>query len=1207
MASNNYDPYNYSYQQIPAQQYSGNQTAPVTNNVPQSSRQYKSTPATSQASDYMSYQAQSYNDQGCGYGGAQDNNWGGSSYGGNRETTSRAAEVLRNMSNTAYTPSNATPASQAAFTGTIAPTYRYSSNFPQGHSHQLSRTHAVSSTIGQSQARPRSVNANRGCTTTPRGLSSPALAAGYPSQRASTAFNQQPQRSASPAQHPATSARGPTISTASQYNNCSNRQFPSINATRSGTAAASSYNYGDTHAPTSTFQSPANNAADSYNQGAITVDPMAVYDPWPEYQRKQEAVRAQKAVEDAARGEAERIAEEARKDERRKKEEEERRQQEEEERSRQAKQSKPEQKSHKSQQPAEAGSGTSAGGAEEGPTSADMEDEIRALMAKMREFNSKDPVMLARIWEEERRAKAPKSPLAPARTVPPATPVPHPAQTSAPQVANQRKKVSAARESSAAAVATPAIPIAMQHAARLPVPAATASTRAGGHTIWPSEKKTTLASAAAAYLNGQNPQMPVYADQILDVLDGNPSYVALCEHLENMGIKLDRAAFARSLLAAVPDINSKSQGKTAHVPNSGAVAPCVPVAPTAVTEQDIGSPATPITHYPSAAPSPAYPAFPDSHTPTAPKSAPVAEMVPTNPELKRPANKEEAARKRDFSDLIDLTQADEDEIEPLPKRTHVAAMSSFTPFGHTPPDYMYLDEGFHLRPSAHNSLQPAIHQPVPPASHALDLRHAAIVEPLDRKKALRRNTYNIKTIARDVLLACGRHPEQRQLNQHLEVLRATLPQIQQDADLSTLRWDLIDPGKPPRGYFRDGTQRFAEDADDEDDSHAEGDHKRRGLFLQSSESTNHQKVQAPPLAEAVNPFKQKRRIGRPPRNSFGPDQTTKPSTPARPAPKMSSASAPRAGSAGVGYSAFRSATQYDANGNPMPKKRGRPVGWRKNIHGSAQAQAHTSANGSSCPRQPQFKPAEPSGLRNSTLRDNGTEPIRIDSRSSSAPNKTNRYQSFKCKWQGCKAELHNLDTLKKHVSKVHRNSINTSGFIECHWADCASEVTNQDAMTGMRFEQHKTKSFTTIANWMQHLEQLHFSPLSWELGDGPAGGVSDAADSEAYLSDAHGLRVTPKLTPRPEYLESSRINTPDRCGAPEPSAPRGRGRPPKHDVQQEVMAVQKRLVAQKKRIGGPGMDRGGATLVNEKRRKGFVENDDDEEELVDAEDEMRRE
>ena len=66
--------------------------------------------------------------------------------------------------------------------------------------------------------------------------------------------------------------------------------------------------------------------------------------------------------------------------------------------------------------------------------------------------------------------------------------------------------------------------------------------------------------------------------------------------------------------------------------------------------------------------------------------------------------------------------------------------------------------------------------------------------------------------------------------------------------------------------------------------------------------------------------------------------------------------------------------------------------------------------------------------------------------------------------------------------------------------------------------------------------------------------------------------------------------------------PRGRGRPAKHDVEQGARDVQNRLVAQKKRIGGPGMDRGGATLANEKRRRGFMENEDVEEELVDAED-----
>lgn len=1050
----------------------------------------------------MSYQAQSYSNQGTAYGGNQETSWGDNGYSANRETTNRAAEVLQNMNNAAYTTSNATAVSQHELTARSATTaQRYSSNTTQGHTHQTSKIYSASSAYGRSQARPHSVNANRTQTTASPSLPLPAMPVSRPPQRASTAFDQQQQRAASPAQGTAqynhTSqlpARNTTMTGNPQYNDYSSRQLPNLNATRGTTAAAStSYNYDDARASTATLQAPANNPAETYHQGAVTVDPMAVYDPWPEYQRKQEALLAQKAVEDAARAEEELTRRAREKEEKRK--EAERKKQEDEERTWQASLNKPN-KSRTAQQTAgaEGSSATSAGDVGESSLGGDMESEIRALMAKMREYNSKDPAMLARIWEEERRAKAPKSPIVPPKVVPQAAPATRPAQTSAAPSANQRKKVSANRELSAAAVAKPANKIAAptitQYASRPTVPGAVASPRPGGNTIWPPEKKATLASAAATYLTGQNPQMPVLSEQVLSMLDGNPSYIELCEQLENLGIKLDRAAFAKNLLTAVPDVNSASRAKPAPLSNHGVVAPSVPVAPPAVMKRDISTLAatpTSTSNHSSATPSTVYPSFPGSSMPSAPIYAPVAEMVPIKPELKRPATKEEAARKRDFSDLIDLTQADEDDLEPPAKRNHMAFMSSVAPTSYSPSGYMDLDEGSattKIAGSAYNTPQSVTQHPIPPAPHAHDLRHADIVEPIDRKKALRRNTYNIKTIARDVLLACGRHPEQRQLNQHLDVLRVALPQVQQDADLSTLRWDIIDPGDPPRGYFKDSIQNLAEDADDEDNED-EDEYTRRlqGLPLQPKDGMCHQKVQAPPLSEAINPFKPRR--GRPPRSSFGPDRTTTPSKPPHSIATMS-ASAPRAASAGVGYSAFRSATQYDANGNPVPKKRGRPVGWRKHIHGSAQAQAQPSANQHATPRQFQFKPSEP---RAHDMNPTNTTPIRIDSRSPSVPN-TSRYQSFKCKWLGCKAELHNLDTLKKHVYKVHRSSVNNSGFIECHWADCATEIANEDAMSGTRMEQHKPKSFTTITNWMKHLEQVHFGPLSWELGDGPASGVS---------------------------------------------------------------------------------------------------------------------
>jgi hypothetical protein len=106
-----------------------------------------------------------------------------------------------------------------------------------------------------------------------------------------------------------------------------------------------------------------------------------------------------------------------------------------------------------------------------------------------------------------------------------------------------------------------------------------------------------------------------------------------------------------------------------------------------------------------------------------------------------------------------------------------------------------------------------------------------------------------------------------------------------------------------------------------------------------------------------------------------------------------------------------------------------------------------------------------------------------------------------------------------------------------------------------------------------------------------------------YLSDAQGRPVTPRVTARPEYLDENSLNSRIRYNSlPHPSAPRGRGRPPKKSHEQQARDEQDRYITQKRRIGGPGMDRGGATLVNDKRRRGFSDNDETAEEFVDVED-----
>lgn len=1019
------------------------------------------------------------------------------------------------MSNTNYASNTTFAANQPGFTATTHTTTSGADRYGASSSHspqvQPQQVHKSQLSYGQSQARPRSVNTDSTQAVNGRGLPPPAMAAGYPSQRpqAQPLYAQQQQRSASPATHqystaPVNSARAAKTTAAApqQYNDYSDRQLPSAEASRASQHASSteSYHYGamQTSAPPSAPIAPPAPSASASNtyaaQNTTTVDPMAVYDPWPEYQRKQDVIRAQKAAEDAARAEEDRIAEEARITAEQKKGDE-RKRQEELERSRQPKPApKPRAKKTQKQQstiPDAAPTATYAQTSEE-PEGA-LAAEIRAMMAKMRELNGKDPALLARIWEEERKAKAPKSPIVQTNSVPQSSAQPA-IQDSSPAVATSRTDV-IDRRPAAVSVVKPATPIHPQAVHTRAQPHATVN-RSGGSTFWPTEKRVHLSKAAASFLIATNPTFSLSSEHVLSLLDGNPSYIQLCEQLEQMGLKLDRAAFAKNLLAVVPDINPagrKASAQPTPVPVQRAMVP------PAVMKREIATPAAATSQYTPASASPAngsYRPSPGNATPAA-TPAPVAKMISIKAEMRPPANKEEAARKRNMSDLIDMTLlSDEEDMGPPPKRLNSTSVYAFDSTTLRTDDATQVDAepaiaNFPIASVPSRSIHEAVSYPVQP--FVGESRDRIYAQNLDRSNALRRNSYNPATIARDVLLACGRHPSERQLNQHLDCLRTNIPKISFDSDLSTIKWDLIDPGAPPPGYFKNSVQTLTEDADDEDNSDDDDDDNQRPRSTISSHTISGEsgapgKVQA--LPEAINPFKPKRR-GRPPRHSY-PDGVG-PATPKRPANSTAmSGIAPRSASpaSGVGYQAFRSVTEYGPDGQPLPKKKGRPVGWRKAIHGSAAAQARSSGLG----HTNAFKlhqPSQPSSLRN--VRTGAGEPIRIDSRSPSVSNRIPKRQSYKCNWKNCVAELHNLETLRKHVFKLH-SKVTTGDTLECLWGDCGREGIRHDPTMNITTERQMPHSFDLESDWRGHIQHKHFDPLSWELGDGPASGLSGKED-----------------------------------------------------------------------------------------------------------------
>lgn len=97
-----------------------------------------------------------------------------------------------------------------------------------------------------------------------------------------------------------------------------------------------------------------------------------------------------------------------------------------------------------------------------------------------------------------------------------------------------------------------------------------------------------------------------------------------------------------------------------------------------------------------------------------------------------------------------------------------------------------------------------------------DLLHSnIIITPMDVKKALRRSTYNSNSIAKNVLIAAAKHPTETPLNHHVDVLRNKFVYVNSRSDLSTFRWELVDPG-PDEQNIPAARSRIAEVDDTEE-------------------------------------------------------------------------------------------------------------------------------------------------------------------------------------------------------------------------------------------------------------------------------------------------------------------------------------------------------------------------------------------------------
>lgn len=400
-----------------------------------------------------------------------------------------------------------------------------------------------------------------------------------------------------------------------------------------------------------------------------------------------------------------------------------------------------------------------------------------------------------------------------------------------------------------------------------------------GGTYWPENKKRQLAEAArnALISSPKNHGKQITADEIHQLLDQNPSYTQMCEILEYRGFVIDRGQFARLLLSSVPDLGAASAQKSSGNPPQHSI-PTVPTAQmtTGPPPDQNGQGGIPrpmpysapqsqpgyryVTPYPNSSqpgqytipqaqmtqypPNPAYIGhgvlYP--HAPQYQTSQPPTVGHPPKPNVRwsdlqhqaaainnKPVStpKQDMARKRSFGDIVDLTQAtsdDEDETPNQRPRTDDGSALRVYAAGRS------VKSGTATPTSVKDAVSAGLEEyRYKPTGQDEYLRAQDIVRPMNKRQdALRRSSYNPKTIARDILLAIGKHPTMAPLNAHLDDLRERFTAVNYESDLATFRWDLVDPGGPA----------LVQEATVDEDSHQSRRSSRMAVVSGGNKSSN---------------------------------------------------------------------------------------------------------------------------------------------------------------------------------------------------------------------------------------------------------------------------------------------------------------------------------------------------------------------------------
>ncbi|KAI1155320.1 hypothetical protein F4825DRAFT_408160 [Nemania diffusa] len=202
-----------------------------------------------------------------------------------------------------------------------------------------------------------------------------------------------------------------------------------------------------------------------------------------------------------------------------------------------------------------------------------------------------------------------------------------------------------------------------------------------------------------------------------------------------------------------------------------------------------------------------------------------------------------------------------------------------------------------------------------------------------------------------------------------------------------------------------------------------------------------------------------------------------------------------------------------------PKKRGRPKGWKPGMAYSTDPKSRyrmREARAAESLAQEKVTGQSKDRAQNQEPKRRGRPPRPADPsvREQYLRSKPD-YIPYKCEWEVsnnstkqelsiCPAELHNMDTLRRHVFLVHGDG----DLLECRFPRCR--------------DHNPPPRFKTEHEFENHMETKHFAGYLWHLGEGYQNNGIETLENTtdklpAYLFDEHGNQVTPSVTnQRPE-------------------------------------------------------------------------------------------